>query len=166
MIILDPKSYYHSRNDPIWQVAMDEELNSLQKNTTWELVSLPPGRKLVQCKMVFQCRNILNPLTTQDKIINHYLINYSPTSLISWHLKVNACHLYPRNDLFLILGSSRISIQDLIEDSTFFLLFLLFLLFYKSQSTRKLVDFVSNPSSIFQDQHVFSISFKKISCFF
>ena len=33
---------------------MDEEMNSLQKNTTWELVSLPPGRKLVQCQWVFQ----------------------------------------------------------------------------------------------------------------
>ena len=29
-------------------------MNSLQKNTTWELVSLPPGRKLVQCKWVFR----------------------------------------------------------------------------------------------------------------
>ena len=54
MIISDPKSYYHGWKDPIWQVAMDEEMNSLQKNTTWELVSLPPRRKLVQCKWVFQ----------------------------------------------------------------------------------------------------------------
>ena len=29
MISLDPKSYYHARNDPIWQAAMDEEMNSL-----------------------------------------------------------------------------------------------------------------------------------------
>ena len=29
-------------------------MNSLQKNTTWELVSLPLGRKLVQCKWVFR----------------------------------------------------------------------------------------------------------------
>ena len=43
MIISDPKSYYHAQKDPRWQVAMDEEMNSLQKNTTWELVSLPPG---------------------------------------------------------------------------------------------------------------------------
>ena len=35
------------------QVAMDEEMNSLQKNTTWELVSLPPGRKSIQFKWVF-----------------------------------------------------------------------------------------------------------------
>ena len=48
------------------------------------------------------------------------MINYSPTSLISWHpLKVNACHPYPRNDLFLVLGSSRISMQDHIADSAF-----------------------------------------------
>ena len=56
MIILDPKSYYHARKDPRWQVSMDEEVNSLQKNTTWELVSLPPGRKLVQCKWMFQTK--------------------------------------------------------------------------------------------------------------
>ena len=56
MVISDPKSYYHARKDPIWQVLMDEEMNSLQKNTTWELVSLPPGRKLVQCKWVFQTK--------------------------------------------------------------------------------------------------------------
>ena len=54
MIILDPKSYYHARKDLRWQASMDEEMNSLQKNATWELVSLPPGRKLVQCKWVFQ----------------------------------------------------------------------------------------------------------------
>ena len=33
---------------------MKEEFNSLQKNNTWELVDLPPGRKLVQCKWVFK----------------------------------------------------------------------------------------------------------------
>ena len=53
MIILDPNSYYHAQKDPRWQAAMDEEMISLQKNTTWELVSLPLGRKLVQCKWVF-----------------------------------------------------------------------------------------------------------------
>ena len=53
MISSDPKSYYHAHKDPIWQVSMDEEMNSLQKNTTWELVSLPSGRKLVQCKWLF-----------------------------------------------------------------------------------------------------------------
>ena len=56
MIILDPNSYYNARKDLRWQVAMDEKMNSLQKNTTWELVSLSPGRKLVQCKWVFHTK--------------------------------------------------------------------------------------------------------------
>ena len=63
MIISDPKSYYHARKDPRWQVAMDEEMNSLQKNTTWELVSLPSGRKLVQCKWVFQNKVVVDNST-------------------------------------------------------------------------------------------------------
>ena len=37
-----------------WQAAMDEEFNSIHENATWEIVSLPPGSKLVECKWVFQ----------------------------------------------------------------------------------------------------------------
>ena len=33
---------------------MKEEFSSLQNNNTWELVDLPPGRNLVQCKWVFK----------------------------------------------------------------------------------------------------------------
>ena len=32
---------------------MQEELEALEKNRTWELVSLPPGKKAVGCKWVF-----------------------------------------------------------------------------------------------------------------
>ena len=35
---------------------MKEEFSSLQKNNTWELVDLPLGRKLVQCKWVFKTK--------------------------------------------------------------------------------------------------------------
>ena len=60
MISSDIKSYYNAWKDPRWQVSMDEEMNSLQKNTTWELVSLHPWRKLVQCKWVFQTKVAVN----------------------------------------------------------------------------------------------------------
>ena len=33
---------------------MKEEFSLLQKNTTWELVDIPWGSKLVQCKWVFK----------------------------------------------------------------------------------------------------------------
>jgi len=37
-----------------WEEAMKQEYNSLQSNKTWRLVELPPGKKLVQNKWVFQ----------------------------------------------------------------------------------------------------------------
>ena len=69
MIISDPKSYYHAQKDPRWQVTMNEEMNSLQKNTTWELVSLPLGRKLVQCKWVSQKNVAIDGNTYKYKAI-------------------------------------------------------------------------------------------------
>ena len=35
---------------------MKEEFSSLQKSSTWDLVDLPPGRKLVQCKWVYKTK--------------------------------------------------------------------------------------------------------------
>ena len=44
----DPKKFNENFHDPIWQEAIDEEFDSLDEKKTWELVSLPLGRKLVQ----------------------------------------------------------------------------------------------------------------------
>ena len=37
-----------------WQEAMKKEINSLQANEVWDLVKLPPGRKVVGSKWVFK----------------------------------------------------------------------------------------------------------------
>ena len=39
--------------DPRWKAAMNEEMKSLQKNETWELVDRPPGKKPVGCWWVY-----------------------------------------------------------------------------------------------------------------
>ena len=56
MIDFDPKTYEDAIYDPRWKKSMKEEFNSLQKNNTWELVDLPPWRKLVKCKWVFKTK--------------------------------------------------------------------------------------------------------------
>ena len=42
-----PNSVQEALVDPRWKAAMNEEMKSLQKNETWELVDRPPGKKPV-----------------------------------------------------------------------------------------------------------------------
>ena len=45
-----PHTYREASTDPLWQIAMKEELDALSKNHTWELVTLLPGKSVVGCK--------------------------------------------------------------------------------------------------------------------
>ena len=56
MVELDPQTYEYVAVDPIWKESMKEEFSSLHKRNTWELVDLPPWRKLVQCKWVYKTK--------------------------------------------------------------------------------------------------------------
>ena len=56
MVESDPQTYEYAAHDPMWQTTIKEEFSSLQKNNTWELVDLPQGSKLVQCKWVFKTK--------------------------------------------------------------------------------------------------------------
>ena len=69
MVESDPQTYEYESHDPIWQTAMKEEFSSLQKNNTWELVDLPPGRELVQCKWVFKTKFSADGLDFKYKAI-------------------------------------------------------------------------------------------------
>lgn len=40
-------------NDPKWKAAMVEEMKALAKNETWELTTLPAGKKAVGCRWLF-----------------------------------------------------------------------------------------------------------------
>jgi Reverse transcriptase (RNA-dependent DNA polymerase) len=51
-----PKCWQVAKDDPKWKAAMLVELGALDKNKTWELVSLPPGKKAVGCKWVFMMK--------------------------------------------------------------------------------------------------------------
>ncbi|GJR94831.1 retrovirus-related pol polyprotein from transposon TNT 1-94 [Tanacetum coccineum] len=39
-----------------WVRAMEEEMSSLKKNHTWELVDQPPGQKLISCKWLYKIK--------------------------------------------------------------------------------------------------------------
>lgn len=48
-----PNSVQEALSDPKWKVAMNEEMKSLQKNETCELVDRPPRKKTVGCRWVY-----------------------------------------------------------------------------------------------------------------
>lgn len=55
----DPKNRKEALSGPNskeWGAAMDEEINSLLSNNTWELVQKPEGRDIISCKWVFKTK--------------------------------------------------------------------------------------------------------------
>jgi hypothetical protein len=52
----DPHIYSEAMGNPLWEAAMEKEYDSLLENQTWDLVPLPPGRKLVRCEWVYQTK--------------------------------------------------------------------------------------------------------------
>ncbi|RVW68210.1 Retrovirus-related Pol polyprotein from transposon RE1 [Vitis vinifera] len=45
----ESQTYCEAFTDPLWQIAMKEELDASTKNHTWDLVTLPPGQSVVGC---------------------------------------------------------------------------------------------------------------------
>jgi len=55
----EPVNYKEALKTDVWKRAMVEELRSIEKNQTWELVDLPDKKKKIDVKWVFKVR--LNP---------------------------------------------------------------------------------------------------------
>ena len=62
----EPSSYKEVILDPLWQQAMDEELSTLHKTDTWDLVPLPPGKSVVGFCWVYKIK------TNSDGSIERY----------------------------------------------------------------------------------------------
>uniref|UniRef100_A0A7N2LS35 Integrase catalytic domain-containing protein n=1 Tax=Quercus lobata TaxID=97700 RepID=A0A7N2LS35_QUELO len=62
----EPHTYREASTNPLWQIAMKEELDALSKNHTWDLVTLPPGKSVVGCKWIYKIK------TRSDGSIERY----------------------------------------------------------------------------------------------
>ncbi|KAL4028792.1 hypothetical protein IC575_012003 [Cucumis melo] len=56
MSLVEPSSYKEASTNPLWQQAMDNELQALTKTHTWDYVDLPPGKKPIGCKWIFKIK--------------------------------------------------------------------------------------------------------------
>jgi hypothetical protein len=50
LVFPDPRTYTQAASIPKWHATMDNEFQSLLKNDTWSLCSLPPDKNMVPCK--------------------------------------------------------------------------------------------------------------------
>nr|GFB79911.1 ribonuclease H-like domain, reverse transcriptase, RNA-dependent DNA polymerase [Tanacetum cinerariifolium] len=60
------KNYKEASNDQKWIEAMKDELDSINRNNTWRLTSLPPSHKAIGLKWVFKTKK-----DADGKIIKH-----------------------------------------------------------------------------------------------
>lgn len=65
--LYEPSSYTEAAIDPLWQQAMADELSTLHKTTTWDLVPLPPtGKRTIGSPWVYKIQ------TKSDGFIEWY----------------------------------------------------------------------------------------------
>jgi len=53
---VQPKRFQEAIKDPLWKKAMTEEIHALEKNKTWIVKDLPPSKKPIRCKWVYQVK--------------------------------------------------------------------------------------------------------------
>ncbi|GKB32993.1 ribonuclease H-like domain, reverse transcriptase, RNA-dependent DNA polymerase [Tanacetum coccineum] len=56
----EPKNYKEASSDQKWIEAMKVELDSINRNNTWELTTLPKGHKAIGLKWVFKTKKNAN----------------------------------------------------------------------------------------------------------
>lgn len=52
----DPNSFNQAVVSSHWVDAMNVELEALERNETWEVTSLPPNRKAIECKWIYKTK--------------------------------------------------------------------------------------------------------------
>ncbi|KAL0533200.1 hypothetical protein IC582_030415 [Cucumis melo] len=64
--LIKPTFYQEASTDPLWQKAMNDELQALEKMHTWDYVDLPPSKRPIGCKWIYKIK------THSDGTIERY----------------------------------------------------------------------------------------------
>jgi hypothetical protein len=64
--MLEPKNFNEASKDDHWVKEMNEELDQIEKNNTWEMVQRPEGKNVIGSKWIFK-----NKLNEQGQVIRN-----------------------------------------------------------------------------------------------
>ena len=54
--IYDPLTFEEAIEEELWAQAMDEEIECIEKNQTWELVDVPKDKYLIRVKWIYKTK--------------------------------------------------------------------------------------------------------------
>lgn len=66
LMACDPICFDEAAKEDVWIDAMDEEIDSIKRNETWDLVDLPEGKKSIGVKWVYKTK-----LNAEGRIEKH-----------------------------------------------------------------------------------------------
>ena len=52
--MIEPANFREAAKSEVWRNAMQEEINMIEKNRTWDLVDIPTTRTVIQVKWIFK----------------------------------------------------------------------------------------------------------------
>ena len=64
--MLEPKNFNEANKDDHWVKAMNEELDQIEKNNTWEMVHRLEGKNIIGSKWIFK-----NKLNEQGQVVRN-----------------------------------------------------------------------------------------------
>jgi hypothetical protein len=64
--MLEPKNFNEASKDDHWVKAMNDELDQIEKNNTWEMVHRPEGKNIIGSKWIFK-----NKLNEQGQVVRN-----------------------------------------------------------------------------------------------
>ena len=81
--IWEPESFVKAAQDPRWIELMNEEMQALGKNKTWDLVPHSPRNKAIGCKWIYKVKYNVSDAVNQYKV---WLIEkgYTHTHSADW----------------------------------------------------------------------------------
>jgi hypothetical protein len=64
--MLEPNNFNEASTNDHWVKAMNEELDQIEKNNTWEMVQRPKGKNIIGSKWILK-----NKLNEQGQVIRN-----------------------------------------------------------------------------------------------
>eukprot|EP01018_Ginkgo_biloba_P014417 Gb_10193 [translate_table: standard] len=69
LMVVEPSTFEELDQEKKWKMAMDEEMDSIRKNNTWDLVPLPKGKEAIGCRWVYKTKFWTNGIVDRHKDI-------------------------------------------------------------------------------------------------